>query len=69
MMETDDDSAPLRVLTFTFFEPLAEGGRAAVQVTGRNTVMGLELSDVEAILDDLEGLRPEPIEELPEGAE
>jgi hypothetical protein len=62
-MEADDDSAAPRILTFTFFEPLAEGGRAAVRVSGRDTVMGVELSDVEEILGDLEGLRPEPIED------
>lgn len=63
-MEADDDSAAPRILTFTFFQPLAEGGRAAVRVSGRDTVMGVELSDVEEILDDLEGLRPDPAEEF-----
>lgn len=63
-MEADDDSTVPRILTFTFFAPLAEGGRAAVRVSGRETVMGVELSAVEAILDDLEGLRPDPIEEI-----
>ena len=63
-MEADDNSAAPRILTFTFFQPLAEGGRAAVRVSGRNTVMGVELSDVEGILDDLEGLRPDPAEEF-----
>jgi hypothetical protein len=62
-MEADDDSTAPQILTFTFFEPLAEGGRAAVRVSGRDTVMGVELSDAEAILDDFEGLRPEPVEE------
>jgi hypothetical protein len=62
-MEADDDSAAPRILTFTFFKPLAEGGRAAVQVSGRDTVMGVELSEAEDIFDDFEGLRPEPIEE------
>lgn len=63
-MEADDDSAAPRILTFTFFQPLAAGGRAAVRVSGRDTVMGVELSDVEEILDDLEGLRPDPAEEF-----
>jgi hypothetical protein len=63
-MEADDDSEAPRILTFTFFHPLAEGGRAAVRVSGRDTVMGVELSDIEEILDDLEGLRPDPAQEL-----
>jgi len=63
MEAVDDASAPQTVI-FTFFEPLEEGGRAAVRVSGRDTVMGVELADVEAILDDLEGLRPEPVEEI-----
>jgi hypothetical protein len=57
----DDDERP--VLSFSFYAPLQEGGRAMVQVTGRSTVMGVEVEDAETILGDLEGLRPEPAEE------
>lgn len=63
VMEAEDDSTTFRSLIFTFFEPIAQGGRAAAMVSGRDTVMGVELSDVEEILGDLESLRPEPIEE------
>ena len=63
------DGGPAEPLVFTFFEPLAEGGRAAVKVSGRETVMGVELSDVEAIVGDLEGLRPDPIEEFADETE
>jgi uncharacterized protein YuzE len=58
--EDDDERS---ALTFSFYAPLEEGGRAMVQVTGRGTVMGIEVGNAEAILDDLEGLRPEPPEE------
>jgi hypothetical protein len=51
------------VLTFTFFAPLEEGGRAMVEASGRNNVMGVEVEAVEAILNELEILRPEPPED------
>ncbi len=50
-------------LSFTFFEPLTEGGRAMVRVSGRETVMGIDAAAVEAILGDLEGLRAQSAEE------
>jgi len=68
-MEADGGAAVPLTLTFTFFEPLAEGGRAAVKVSGREIVMGVELSDVEAIVGDLESLRPEPVEEFADESE
>ncbi len=36
------DEAEGSVLSFEFFEPLSEGGRAMVRVSGRNNVMGVE---------------------------
>jgi len=69
VMEAEDDTATLWTLTFAFFEPLSEGGRAMVRVSGRETVMGVELADVEAILDDLESLRPDSIEEFSDETE
>jgi hypothetical protein len=60
--EKDDDPAR-SAITFSFYAPLEEGGRAMVEVTGRTTVMGVAIEDVEAILGDLSGLRPETPDE------
>ncbi len=62
VFEAEDDSQERSALTFSFYAPLEEGGRAMVQVTGRGAVMGIKVEDAEAVLDDLEGLRPEPPE-------
>ena len=53
--EGDDE-----VLTFTFFAPLTEGGKAVVTVSGRQGVMGIDPLSVAAILGDLGDLRPAP---------
>ncbi len=58
--EAEDADEEGTVVTFGFFAPLAEGGRAAVRVSGRDTVMGVAVGDVEAILGDLDALRAEP---------
>jgi hypothetical protein len=58
VFETEDDDER-SALSFSFYAPLEEGGRAMVQVTGRGTVMGVEARDAEAILGDLDSLRPE----------
>jgi len=63
VLEAEDDGER-PVLTFAFYAPLEEGGRAMVEVSGRNNVMGVEVADVEAILNDLDALRPEPPEEV-----
>jgi hypothetical protein len=63
VFEAEDDGQERSVLSFSFYAPLEEGGRAMVQVTGRSTVMGVEVENAETILGDLEGLRPEPTEE------
>jgi len=60
IFEAGDDDQERPVLTFSFHAPLEEGGRAMVQVSGRGTVMGVEVGDAEAILRDLEALRPNP---------
>jgi len=58
-----DEEPEAPTLIFTFFEPLTEGGRAMVRVSGRETVMGIDAAAVEAILGDLEGLRAQSAEE------
>jgi hypothetical protein len=63
VLKAADDEAEGSVLIFEFFEPLSEGGRAMVRVSGRNNVMGVEAADVDTILGDFEGLRPNPPEQ------
>jgi len=60
VFEAEDEEQEGSVITFDFFAPLSDGGRAMVQVSGRVTVMGVKVEDVEAILGDLEALRPDP---------
>jgi len=59
VFEAEDDDQERSVLSFSFYAPLEEGGRAMVQVTGRGTVMGVEVGNAESILADLDDLRPE----------
>lgn len=59
--EAEDSERP--VISFVFFAPLEEGGKAMVQVTGRRAVMGVEVEGVNGILGGLESLRPEPPDE------
>jgi hypothetical protein len=59
-----DDEAEGSVLSFVFFEPLAEGGRAMVEVSGRNNVMGVQTAEVDVILGGLDALRPKPADDL-----
>jgi hypothetical protein len=59
--EKEDEERP--ALVFSFHAPLQEGGKAMVQVTGRDTVMGVEVEDVETVLENLDELHPEPPEE------
>lgn len=58
VFESDDDTVAEEVLTFTFFHPLAEGGRAMVRVSNRSNLMAVDAADVDAILGDLALLRP-----------
>jgi hypothetical protein len=64
VLNADDDEAEGQVLSFEFFEPLSEGGRAMVRVGGRDNVMGVETEEVEGILGDLDALRPKPAVDL-----
>ncbi len=64
VLKADDDEAEGRVLSFEFFEPLSEGGRAMVRVGGRNNVMGVEAVEVDVILGDFDALRPKPTDDL-----
>jgi hypothetical protein len=68
-LKAADDEAEGGVLSFEFFEPLAEGGRAMVRVSGRDSLMGVEVVDVDTILADFEILRPEPPEQDVAGGE
>ena len=59
VFEAEGDDQKPSPLIFSFYAPLEVGGRAMVQVTGRNTIMGVKAEDAEAILGDLQDLRPE----------
>jgi hypothetical protein len=58
-----DQEQETKTLTFTFYEPLTESGRAMVQVSERDTVMGVETADVDAILGNLEELHANPADD------
>jgi hypothetical protein len=60
VLEAEDEDSERPLISFAFFAPLEEGGKAMVQVTGRRTVMGVEVESVNGILGDLESFRPEP---------
>ncbi len=45
-------------ITFTFYAPLGEGGRAMVQVSGRDTLMGVDPAAVTSVFADFDDLRP-----------
>jgi Domain of unknown function (DUF4340) len=45
-------------LTFTFYSPIEEGGHAAVTVSTRGNVMGVDAISAETIVGNLELLRP-----------
>jgi hypothetical protein len=64
----EDDAAPEK-LTFHFFNPLTEGGKAMVQVSNRSTLMSVDTATIESIVGDLEALRPPPVVEDPENAQ
>lgn len=64
VLKAADDEAEGRVLSFEFFEPLSEGGRAMIKVSGRSNVMGVETAGVEVILGDLDVLRPKSFDDL-----
>lgn len=51
-------------LTYTFYAPMEEGGSAAVTVSARGDVMGIDAVSAETILDGLDKLSA-PVEEPP----
>jgi len=53
-----DDDQGAEGLTYTFFAPIEIGGHAAVTVSSRNDVMGVDVAVAEMILGDLDQLRP-----------
>jgi len=61
----DGEPTPVR---FTFYPPVAPGGRAVVRVSARDTVMSVDPAAVETILD-LETLRPSPTTKGPAAEE
>jgi hypothetical protein len=60
VFEAEEEGQERPTLTFSFYAPLQEGGKAMLQVAGRDTVMGVEIEDAEKILGNLEAMRPEP---------
>jgi hypothetical protein len=52
-----DTAAGAEGLTYTFYRPIEDGGHAALTVSPRRTVMGVEAALAETILDDLDALR------------
>jgi hypothetical protein len=63
VLESEDEAQEGELIVFSFFAPLEEGGKAMVQVTGRNALMGVEMEDAAGILHNLEDLRSDPAEE------
>ena len=59
VFKAEDGESEAEVFTFSFFAPLSDGGKAMVQVSGRATVMGVKVVDVDSILMNLEDLRSE----------
>jgi hypothetical protein len=53
-----DDGGGADRLTYTFFAPIEEGGHAAVKLSSRANVMGVDAAMAETIVGNLEALRP-----------
>lgn len=53
-----DEDGGAEGLTYTFFAPLEEGGHAAVTVSSRDNVMGVDAISAETIVGDLDRLKP-----------
>lgn len=58
ILKADEDDGEPEEITFTFFAPLGEGGRAMVRVSGRETLMGVDAATVGPIFADFGDLRP-----------
>ena len=54
-----DDDRGAEGLTVTFYAPIEFGGHAAVTVSSRSNVMGVDVAVAEMILGDLDRLRPD----------
>ena len=57
MLRAAEEGGEPKQITFTFFAPLSEGGRAMVRVSGRETVMGVDPAAVASIVANLDDLR------------
>jgi hypothetical protein len=53
-----EDGGGAEGLTYTFYAPIEIGGHAAVTVSSRSNVMGVDVAVAETILGDLDELRP-----------
>jgi hypothetical protein len=69
VLEAEDEESEPETLSFTFFAPLQDGGRAMVRAAGRETIMGVEMENVDEIFADFDELRPDPVEESTEEPE
>jgi hypothetical protein len=69
VLGTSEEGSDAETVTFTFYEPLEEGGRAMVRVSDRETLMGVDAADARRIVGELGDLRPAPAEESAETAE
>jgi hypothetical protein len=63
--EPDEEGGEQDIVRYSFHRPLSEGGRAMVTVSSRDTVMSVEMAEVEEILTDLDSLRKAEEEEEP----
>lgn len=57
VLQADGEGGEPEEITFTFFAPLSEGGRAMVRVSGRETLMGVDAAAVTPIFADFGDLR------------
>jgi hypothetical protein len=62
---TLDENGP-EELVYTFYAPLEVGGHAAVTVSTRDNVMGVDSAVAETIVGDLDALMPPPAERIAE---
>ena len=69
VLGTSEEGGDAETVTFTFYEPLEEGGRAMVRVSGREALMGVDAADARRIVGELGALRPAPADESAETAE
>ncbi len=58
LLQAGEEGGEPEEITFTFFAPLGEGGRGMVRVSGRETLMGVDVAAVRPIFADFGDLRP-----------